>query len=229
MRALLVEDNKRLLRVLSQALADEGMVLDTAVDGQAADQLLCVAAYDVVVLDLALPRLDGLQVLQRARARGNDVPVLILTASGDTADRVSGLNAGADDYLPKPFDLAELTARLRALARRRAGHSIRCVHLGRLSYDTVARHFQLHGRHLALPPREFQILEVLLLNAGRPLSKTSIRDQLCSLDDDMTAEAIEVYVHRLRKRLDDAGLSIRTLRGLGYLMEPAPMPARAPA
>lgn len=229
MRVLLVEDNKRLVRVLSQALTDEGMVLDTAGDGLAADQLLCVATYDVVVLDLALPRLDGLQVLHRARARGNDVPVLILTASGDTADRVSGLNAGADDYLPKPFDLDELTARLRALARRHAGHTRPCMQLGPLSFDTVARHFQLGGRHLALPPREAQILEVLLLNAGQPISKTRIRDQLCNLDDDMTAEAIEVYVHRLRKRLCDAGLNIRTLRGLGYLMERSSSPARATA
>jgi len=229
MRVLLVEDNKRLVKALAAALSDEGMVLDTAVDGLAADQLLCVAAYDVVVLDLALPRLDGLQVLQRARARGNNVPVLVLTASGETSDRVSGLNAGADDYLPKPFDLAELTARLRALARRHAGHARACLQLGRLSYNSIARQFMLCGRHLALPPREFQILEVLMVNAGRPVSKTSIRDQLCSLDDDVTAEAIEVYVHRLRKRLTDSGLNIRTLRGLGYLMDGIEQSARATA
>ena len=221
MRLLLVEDSQRLARSLVAGLAQAGMVVDSVVDGLQADQLLSNEPYDAVVLDLALPRLDGLEVLRRARDRGNDVPVLILTASGETADRVRGLNAGADDYLVKPFDLDELVARLRALWRRHSGHASVMFALGALTFDSVTQLFRVGTQPLPLPPREHQVLEVLMTHAGRPVRKATVCDSLCSLDDAVTPDAVEIYVHRLRKRLAGSGAQIRTLRGLGYLLEPA--------
>lgn len=221
MRLLLVEDSQRLARSLVAGLTQAGMVVDAVGDGVQADQLLSAEAYDAVVLDLALPRLDGLEVLRRARERSNTVPMLILTASGETADRVRGLNAGADDYLPKPFDLAELVARLRALGRRRNGHAHVVFALGALTFDSVTQVFRLGGEPLVLTPREHQVLEVLMTHAGRPVRKAVVCSRLCTLDDVVTPDAIEIYVHRLRKRLAGSGTQIRTLRGLGYLLEPA--------
>jgi two-component system response regulator TctD len=221
MRVLLVEDNLKLVRSLTLGLNEAGMVLDVVNDGVHADQVLQVEVYDVVVLDLALPRMDGLEVLHRMRTRGNDVPVLILTASGDTADRVQGLNAGADDYLPKPFDLSELVARLRAIARRRVGRANAVFTVGRLSYDTVALTFSIDGTLVQLPPREHGVLAALVALSGRPVSKVALCNQLCSLDDAISPEAIEIYIHRLRKRLDHSGTRIRTMRGLGYMLEAA--------
>jgi two-component system response regulator TctD len=219
MRVLVVEDNARLARSLTAALREAGMVVDTLADGMQAEQALAAEDYDATVLDLALPRMGGMEVLRRARARGNDVPVLILTASGEIADRVRGLNAGADDYLPKPFDLGELIARLRAIGRRRTGRAHAVFTLGPLSYDSVSQCFQLDAEQLQLPPREHQVLEVLITYAGRPVSKAMLCSRLCSLDESITPDAIEIYVHRLRRRLPPGGLQIRTLRGLGYLME----------
>lgn len=225
MRVLLVEDNERLAAALGHGLVLAGVVVDAVGDGCHADQLLAGEDYDAVVLDLALPRLAGLEVLRRARARGNDVPVLILTASGQTAERVRGLNAGADDYLPKPCDLDELVARLRAIGRRRAGHAASTVACGALCFDGVSRVFRLHGRELELPPRERALLEVLLLAAGRPLGKRVIGERLCRIDESLTPDAIEIYVHRLRRRLEGSGVTIRTLRGLGYRLEAVDAPA----
>jgi two-component system response regulator TctD len=219
MRVLVVEDSARLARSLTAALREAGMVVDTLADGMQAEQALAAEDYDATVLDLALPRMGGMEVLRRARARGNDVPVLILTASGEIADRVRGLNAGADDYLPKPFDLGELIARLRAIGRRRTGRAHAVFTLGPLSYDSVSQCFQLDAEQLQLPPREHQVLEVLITYAGRPVSKAMLCSRLCSLDESITPDAIEIYVHRLRRRLPPGGLQIRTLRGLGYLME----------
>ncbi|HEY6132676.1 MAG TPA: response regulator [Rubrivivax sp.] len=219
MRVLVVEDSARLARSLTAALREAGMVVDALADGMQAEQALAAEDYDVTVLDLALPRMGGMEVLRRARARGNDVPVLILTASGEIADRVRGLNAGADDYLPKPFDLCELIARLRAIGRRRTGRSNAVFTLGPLSYDSVSQCFQLDAEQLQLPPREHQVLEVLITYAGRPVSKAMLCSRLCSLDESITPDAIEIYVHRLRRRLPPDGLQIRTLRGLGYMIE----------
>lgn len=221
MRVLLVEDNPKLLRSLSAGLGAAGMVLDAVEDGLHADQLLHGDDYDAVVLDLELPRLHGLQVLQRARSRGNHVPVLILTASGETPERVRGLNAGADDYLAKPFELDELIARVRAIARRRGGRANPVIGLGRIRYDTVSLLFTVDGRALQLPPREHGVLQALMLRAGRPVSKQTLSEQLCSLDDAISPEAMEIYVHRLRRRLEGSGARIRTLRGLGYMLEAA--------
>lgn len=225
MRTLVVEDSVRLARSLTAALREAGMVVDAVTDGLQAEHALAAEDYDAAVLDLALPRLDGMAVLRRARARGNDVPVLILTASGETADRVRGLNAGADDYLAKPCDLDELVARLRAIGRRRAGRAHAVFSLGPLRYDSVNQCFQLGADYLQLPPREHQVLEVLISHAGRPVSKAAMCSRLCSLDESVTPDAIEIYVHRLRRRLPAGVLQIRTLRGLGYLMECADAPA----
>ncbi len=219
MRVLLVEDNGRLAESLKQGLVDAGMVVDTVANGLYADQLLTHEDYDVVVLDLALPGIDGLEVLRRARARNDSVPVLVLTASAETVDRIHGLNAGADDYLPKPFDLAEVVARLRAIARRRAGRAHAVFESGCLRYDTVSRVFSIAGRMLSLPPREHALLELLVMNPNAPVSKQQLNQRMCNLDEAISPEAIDIYIHRLRKRLEPAGLRIRTLRGLGYLLE----------
>ncbi|MBS0468658.1 MAG: response regulator [Proteobacteria bacterium] len=219
MRTLLIEDNPKLACTLAAELRTAGMVLDCVADGLHADALLQVERYDVVILDLGLPSLGGIEVLRRVRARGDDVPVLILTASGEVPDRVRGLNAGADDYLPKPFDLHELVARLRALARRHRGRTHAVFQVGALSYDSVAMQFCIAGKALELPRREHGVLEILITRSGQPVSKREISGQLCSLDDAVSPEALELYVHRLRRRLEGSGASIRTLRGLGYRLE----------
>ncbi|KQP14027.1 response regulator [Pseudorhodoferax sp. Leaf267] len=221
MRLLLVEDNARLVRSLSAWLAEAGLVVDTVGDGLHAEQLLTHEEYDAVILDLELPRMGGMELLRVLRARGDEVPVLILTASGETADRVRGLNAGADDYLAKPFDPEELVARVRAIARRRAGRAHSVFELGRLRYDTVSRLFSVDAQPLPLPGREHAILEALMARPGSPVDKKTLIDQLCSLDEAISPEAIELYVHRLRKRMEHSGTRIRTLRGLGYLLERA--------
>ncbi len=219
MRVLLAEDNLQLAASLLAALREQGMVLDCVHDGLHADQLLSTQDFDVLVLDLSLPRLDGLEVLRRLRQRGSALPVLILTARSETTDRVQGLNLGADDYLAKPFELSELEARIRALVRRSQGRAQSQVRLGLLCWDSLGREFAVDGRALSLPPREHSILEILIAQPGRPVSKDSLADQLCSLDELISPEAIEIYVSRLRKKLDGSGVVIRTLRGLGYLLE----------
>lgn len=219
MRTLLIEDNPKLARALAAELHTAGMVLDCVADGLHADGLLQMERYDVVILDLGLPGLSGIEVLRRVRSRGDDVPVLILTASGEVPDRVRGLNAGADDYLPKPFDLHELVARLRALARRHRGRAHAVFKVGRLRYDSVAMQFCIADKTLELPRREHGVLEILITRSGQPVSKREMSAQLCSLDDAVSPEALELYVHRLRRRLEGSGASIRTLRGLGYRLE----------
>lgn len=220
MRILLIEDQASLVRTLVDSLTAVGMRVETCADGRDADARLQRHVYDVVVLDLGLPGLNGFEVLRRLRERGDLVPVLVLTASGDTHDRVCGLNAGADDYLPKPFDLAELEARLRALYRRSVGAAQAAVHVAALAYDTVSRRFALHGQPLDLPPREHDLLEALIVSSPRPVSKQSLAERLCSRDEVLSHDALEVYVHRLRRRLDHSGVAIHTLRGLGYVLEP---------
>jgi two-component system response regulator TctD len=222
MRLLLAEDNLALARSLTQALTQAGCVVDSVHDGAHADQLLQSEPYDVLILDLSLPRLDGLEVLRRLRARGASLAVLVLTARGDLEDRVRGLNAGADDYLAKPFELAELEARVRALGRRRQGSPSPRVRFGPLEYDSVARHFRVRDRLLDLPPREHGVLEALLTRPGTPVAKDAIAGRLCNLEEAVSADAIEIYVHRLRRRLQGSGLTIRTLRGLGYMLECKP-------
>lgn len=220
MRILIVEDNPHLLRSLTLALA-QGHVVDAVPDGAQADAVLRTERYDVVVLDLGLPKVDGLEVLRRLRARGDRTAVLVLTASGDTDDRVRGLDSGADDYLAKPFELTELEARLRALHRRALGHATPLLQVGRLVYDSVARSFRIDGERLALPPREHQVLEQLITRAGQPLRKRQLADAVSTLDESLNEDALEIYVHRLRRKLSGSGAVIHTLRGLGYVLEPA--------
>jgi DNA-binding response OmpR family regulator len=218
MRVLIAEDNIALATSLAQALAAEGMVVDVVNDGVHADQILRSANFDVVVLDLTMPRMDGLDVLRRLRGRGSSVPVLVLTARGEPRDRVLGLDAGADDYLSKPFDLGELEARIRALVRRAQGRAVNSIVVGALEWNPALRQVAVKGNALNLPPRERAILELLLADAGRPVGKDALADRLTTLDTAVSTEAIEIYVCRLRRRLEGSGVEIRTLRGLGYLM-----------
>ncbi|GAA5785740.1 response regulator [Chitiniphilus shinanonensis] len=219
MRILLVEDNPQLAASLSTALGQAGFEVDALHDGAAADHVLHTHDYALVVLDLALPRLDGWEVLRRLRSRRGRVPVLILTAHGALEDRVRGLDLGADDFLGKPFELAELEARVRALIRRANGLEQPRIACGPLIYDSVARRFTLHGRALALTPREHSVLEILMLRAGRAVAKETLIDQLFGMTGAGSAEAIELYVHRLRRKLVSDEISVVTLRGLGYMLE----------
>ena len=221
MRVLLIEDNLKLVQTLSQSLGALGIQVEGEGDGVLADAALQHHGFDVVVLDLALPRMGGIEIMRRMRNRGDKVPVLVLTASGDTSDRVHGLNAGADDYLPKPFNLSELEARLRALHRRNLGAVHSVLRVGLLEYDTVSRRFTIDARPLELPPREHDLLEALIARLSRPVSKNVLADGLRSSEAVLSHDALEVYVHRLRRRLQGSGAAIHTVRGLGYVLEPS--------
>ncbi|SPR97280.1 response regulator [Cupriavidus taiwanensis] len=222
MRILLAEDNVMLASSLSQALDQAGFTVDCMHDGRSADNLLSTQDYALLILDLGLPGLDGLEVLRRLRQRRNPLPVLILTAHGSVEDRVRGLDLGADDYLAKPFDLSELEARARALIRRAHGHDRTQIAFGPLHYDSISRAFLLHGQLLALTGRERAVLEVLLLRDGRAVNKGALSEKIFGIDESVNPDAIEIYVHRLRKKLDGSGVAIVTLRGLGYLLETRP-------
>lgn len=219
MRILLVEDNAELGKWLSRALAADGYAVDWLEDGQQADSALSDNEYALVVLDLSLPRLDGLEVLRRLRARGRDTPVLVLTARTELTDRVAGLNQGADDYLSKPFELDELRARLHALLRRGHGYGGRELSVGSLTFDGVNHSFYVNGEPLSLSRREASVLEALVGRRGRAVSKEYLFEQVFALDDDVNREAIEVYVCRLRRKLESTDITISTLRGLGYLLD----------
>ena len=219
MRLLLVEDSLKLAAWLGKSLQSHGYAVDQTCDGAQADALLRTEHYDAVVLDLSLPSMDGLVVLQRLRERGSACPVVVLTARGDLEDRVRGLNLGADDYLAKPFDLAELEARLQAVIRRSKGMSAPKVELGKLQYDSSSRVFTLAGERLVLRPKEHAVLEILLLRAGKAVSKVALYEGVFSMDATTGQEVVEIYIHRLRKQLQDTGISIVTLRGLGYVLE----------
>ncbi len=219
MRILLVEDNRQLAQWLQRSLERSGYAVDCAFDGATADHLLFVERYALAILDLSLPKVEGREVLRRLRARRDNMPVLILTASNAPADRVSGLDTGADDYVAKPFDYAELEARLRALLRRSSGVASPVVECGGLAYDTNTREFALDGRPVALTPRERAVLETLVMNAGRTVGKTALAESLVRIDAEVSEDAVEVYVHRVRRKLEGARASIITLRGIGYLLK----------
>ena len=221
MRILLAEDQGQLAESLGKALRQAGFAVDHAGDGELADHLLRHEPFALLVLVLGVPRLDGWEVLRRLRARGNKMPVLVLTAHGTTEDRVKGLDLGADDYLAKPFALAELEARVRALIRRSHGHEQARVQFGRLCFDAAERQFSVDGQPLALTPREKAVLEVLILRAGRAIGKEALSSQVYSLSDSAGPDAVEIYVHRVRKKLMGSGVTVSLLRGLGYLLEQA--------
>lgn len=225
MRILLVEDHAELSRWISKVLRDARLDVECAVNGADADALLLTQDYALVILDLTLPKMDGLEVLKRLRARGKKMPVLVLTARGTLEDRVLGLNLGADDYLPKPFEVAELEARVKALLRRSQGAEAVTVTCGGLSFDTVSRMFSYDGVPLQLTPREHAVLEVLIHRAGKAVPKEKLFDEVFRLEDSANLDAVEIYVHRLRKKLERSGaggVSIVTLRGLGYLLQAKP-------
>jgi two-component system response regulator TctD len=226
MRILLVEDHTELQHWLAKALRDAHLTVECADNGADADALLHTQEYALVILDLTLPRMDGLEVLKRLRARGGPrgkTPVLILTARGGLEERVQGLNLGADDYLAKPFELAELEARVKALLRRSVGNEALVHSCGALSFDTITRMFSYHGAALALTPREHAVLEALISRSGRAVSKEKLFDEVFALADDANLDAIDLYIHRVRKKLESSqpgAAAITTLRGIGYLLQP---------
>ncbi len=225
MRILLTEDDPALADVLARACKQNGYSVDVVNDGVSADLALTTETYAALILDLGLPRMDGLEVLKRLRKRGSHLPVLILTARDAIADRVAGLDCGADDYLPKPFDLTELLARLRALVRRHHGGSASAsLSLGKLSLDTATQQVSINGIELELSTREREVLTCLLHRTGKVVSKQALTASISSWDATVGSNAVEVYVHRLRKKIEPEGIAIRTVRGLGYLIEVADEP-----
>lgn len=219
MRVLLVEDHLQLAESVALALKGSGLTVDVLHDGVAADLALSCEEYAVAILDVGLPRMDGLEVLARLRTRGKIVPVLMLTARSDVKDRVHGLNLGADDYLAKPFELSELEARVKALLRRSVLGGERQRRCGVLIYDLDTRRFGLGDEVLTLTSREQAVLEALIARPGRVMSKEQLAAQVFGLDEEASADAIEIYIHRLRKKLDGQPVGIVTFRGLGYLLE----------
>lgn len=218
MRVLVIEDDSTLGRGLQEFLIQQGYAVDWLPDGDRVLGAVSAQSYDLLLLDLNLPSRSGLEVLSDLRAAGHHEPVLILTARDGVEDRVAGLDAGADDYVTKPFELAELAARVRAFARRRIGLPQPLIEAGPLVFDTVNRDLRVNGEYLALSVRELSVLEMLMTRAGRVVTKRQIVNSLSAWDADFSENAVEVYVYRLRKRLEGLGVSIQTVRGFGYLL-----------
>jgi len=218
MRLLILEDNEQLAAWLAKLLRAGNYVVDWVPDGESVLGGVDLENYDLLLVDLTLPGIGGIEVVRRLRARGISAPILILTARNELQSRVEGLNAGADDYLTKPFEIEELEARLRALLRRSSTPLKSKLQFGPLSMDLASRGFLLDGEVLHLSPREHSILETLLRRAGGVVSKEALLEAAYGFDDEVNLAAIEVQVHRLRKKLEGSTLSIVTLRGLGYLL-----------
>jgi two-component system OmpR family response regulator/two-component system response regulator QseB len=216
MRVLIVEDDPQIGDGLLQGLRGAGFVADWVRDGAQAERALLVESFDAVVLDLGLPKVQGTQVLKHLRDRGDRIPVLVLTARDALEDRVAGLDMGADDYLVKPVALAEMAARLRALARRAAGEASPLLVVGSLAIDAASRRITWRGAPVDVAPREYAVLEALARNAGRVLTREQLESRLYEWDRSLESNAIEVHVHHLRKKLSPE--VIRTVRGVGYLM-----------
>lgn len=219
MRILLVEDDALLADAVARAFGQAAHAVDVVRNGESADRALSTEAYDLVLLDIALPQMDGLEVLRRLRARRSNVPVILLTVRDSLADRIIGLDCGADDYITKPFHLSELEARVRAVVRRtQAGSSSDLVH-GRLRLDIAGRRLYADEEPLDLSVREFAVAELLLTRTGKVVTKQQILDKLYGWEEVSSSNAVEVFIYRLRKKLEPAGVSIRTIRGMGYLIE----------
>lgn len=219
MRVLVIEDDPTLGHALQEFLADQGYAVDWLKEGDRVEGAVIGQTYDLLLLDLTLPGISGLDVLRNLRAGGCQIPVLILTARDGLEDRVAGLDAGADDYVTKPFELPELAARVRVFGRRRAGQAQPILEFGPLAFDTVGRQIRVAGKRLALSVRELSVLEMLMARPGRVVTKQQIVNSLSAWDADFSENAVEVYVYRLRKRLEGTGASIQTVRGFGYLLD----------
>lgn len=222
MRILVVEDDVDLGDALMRRLRRDGHAVDWAQDGEAANDILSYQTYEVVVLDIELPGMNGFEILRELRLRGSKTPVLMLTARSNIEDRVDALDVGADDYLSKPFDYREFDARCRALLRRSQGLATGTTQIGDLLFDRGAKAVRVGDTQLILPNREYRLLEILIGNLGRVLSKDQISSQLFDFDDEAGPNAIELYIGRLRRKLGEDDLAIRTVRGLGYVAEAVP-------
>ena len=222
MRLLLIEDDTMIGEVVLDLLRDEGYAVDWVRDGEVAVAALANTRYDLLLLDLGLPKLDGISLLRQIRSQRNTTPVLITTARDAVAQRIEGLNLGADDYLVKPYDMDELLARIRALLRRSFGRSEHIYENGAVVIDPAAHEVLVDGAAVVLSAREWAVLELLLARPGSTLSRKQLEEKLYSWKDEISSNAIEVYIHGLRKKLG-AGL-IQNVRGVGYMM-PRPGPA----
>ncbi len=221
MHVLLVEDDMVLADGVARILRGQGMAVDVVDNGDEADRVLQARDMSVAVLDIGLPGIDGIEVVRRLRARGSDLPVLLLTARDDVQDRVLGLETGADDYLVKPFAAPELVARLKALVRRSNPRSTD-LQLGGLQLDPVARRASINDQVIELSAREWAVLEYLMQHASRVVSKQQIIDAILPWGEEVTLNAVEVYVSRIRAKIAEAGIAIKTIRGFGYMLEPGP-------
>jgi two-component system OmpR family response regulator len=220
-RILLAEDDAMLADAVTRALSQSAHAVDVAPDGGAADRALSSNDYDLAILDVGLPVFDGFEVLRRMRERRSKIPVLVLSVRDAVEDRVTGLDLGADDYLTKPFHLFELEARIRALIRRANSRATPDIVHGRLRIDTAGRRLYCDDQAVELTSREFAVAELLLVRAGRVVTKQQIVDQLYGWDEPLSSNAVEVLIHRLRRKLESSGLEIRTIRGMGYLVDHA--------
>jgi two-component system OmpR family response regulator len=218
-RILLVEDDVMLAEAITRALTQSAHAVDSARTGEEADRALATSQYDLVLLDVGLPKIDGFEVLRRLRARRSTVPVLMLTVNDALEDLVTGLDLGADDYLTKPFRLSELEARVRALIRRSHSNASSDLIHGRLRLDMAGRRLYLDDQPMELSLRELAVIELLLLREGKVVTKQQIVDHLYGWEDVSSSNAVEVFIHRLRKKLEDSGVVITTVRGMGYLIE----------
>ncbi|MHA3915067.1 response regulator transcription factor [Halovulum sp. GXIMD14793] len=219
MKFLLIEDNKDLANAVVSRMRLDGHVIDHAEKLDDAKAYVATADYDLILLDIMLPDGDGRAFLQQQRARGLDTPVIVLTARSQISDRIGSLDLGADDYVTKPFDHAELQARCRAVLRRKSGNSTTRIELGGVVFDPVAGHLTIDSEAVTLRNRELRLLELFLNAPGQVFSKHKLADRLFSFDDDVSENAIEVYIGRLRKHLRPSALRITTLRGLGYRLD----------
>jgi two-component system response regulator QseB len=216
MRLLLVEDDSMIGAAAQQGLRGEGHTVDWVRDGREADAAVRGAPYDLVLLDLGIPHRDGLSLLRQWRQKGREVPVLIVTARDAVTDRIAGLDAGADDYLVKPFDLDELSARIRAVMRRKAGRAESTLRVGDLEVDAASKRVRWKGREVALSAREYALLEALANRPGAFLTRTQLEERLYGWDEEIASNAVEVHIHALRRKLDPS--LIRNVRGLGYTL-----------
>ncbi len=218
MRLLIVEDDEPIAASLHRAFSRRGNIVEVSGTGRSALAAILEADYDCVILDLGLPDLDGTDVLRQVRRHNQQTPVVILSAREETSDRILGLDLGADDYIPKPFELAELEARIRAVTRRAVARRGDDIQVGRLRLSLSEKQVLVGGRATALLPREFAVLECLLLRHGRVVSKRQLLEQISGWETELSETAVELYVHRVRRKIEGSGCVIRTLRGFGYLL-----------